>query len=444
MEWDGGDLMWFRICWSILVVAGAASEADAKNRQVPAEYATINGALDASVPGDTVSVSPGTYTDSEMRSLPGFGPGVSCAFLRGGVTLRSTDGPEVTTLDLMQVGAPYGRVVLGVNLAAPTAVEGFTIVGAPAGNSGLGTIYSEELTIRHCVFRDLNAQGGQDPGGGISSTYTDLRVEDCLFENCHASTGGAIDQLYGRIWILRSVIRGCSFRAVDLNGTGSVIQGAVIQDCVFEGNWASLGGGAIAATDFTPDGVLIERCRFVGNATASQGGGAVGLQGWYPKTIRDCVFVDNRSDSGYAGALTFGPGPATVTGNTFWGNTAEVGAAIVIGTFAQSQSVLENNIIAGSSGAVGVSLASGMVVSSCNVFWANEDGDVSGFTLDPTDRIIDPELCDPANGDLTLQSTSPCLPEHSDGCELIGALGVGCGTVSITAESWGSIKSHYR
>jgi hypothetical protein len=426
---------------SMLAVAAPVGEAIAEDRKVPAEYATINAALDASVPGDTVSVSPGTYSDSESRNLPGFGTAVSCAFLQSGVTLRSTNGPEVTTLDLLEVGVPHGRVVVAVGLTIPAAVEGFTIVGAPPGNSGVSLNSNAEILVRNCVLRDL--QGGPDRAGGIAATYTDLRVEDCLFEDCHASTGGAIDVLFGRIWMVRTVVRGCSFRAIDLNGTGSVMQGAVIQDCVFENNWASLGAGAIAADDFTPEGVLIERCRFVGNVTASQGGGAVALQGWYPKTIRDCVFIDNHSESGYAGALTFGPGPATVTGNTFWGNRAAMyGAAVVISTFGQN--TLTNNIIGSSSGAPAVYLSSGSVAASCNVYWANEDGDVSGFVLDPTDRTIDPELCDPENGDLTLQTTSPCLPEHSDGCGLIGALGAGCGTVSITPESWGAIKSHYR
>jgi hypothetical protein len=84
------------------------------------------------------------------------------------------------------------------------------------------------------------------------------------------------------------------------------------------------------------------------------------------------------------------------------------------------------------------------MVPSCNVFWNNETADTHGFELDPTDRIIDPLFCDPDSGDLTVSSESPCLPANSLGCGLIGALGQGCGVVSIAPQSWGSIKSMYR
>jgi hypothetical protein len=80
----------------------------------------------------------------------------------------------------------------------------------------------------------------------------------------------------------------------------------------------------------------------------------------------------------------------------------------------------------------------------CNVFWDNPGGEVSGFSLSPTDRVIDPVFCDPENGDVTLSPLSPCLPPNSLGCGLIGALGEGCGVVSIRPESWSVIKSRYR
>ena len=83
--------------------------------------------------------------------------------------------------------------------------------------------------------------------------------------------------------------------------------------------------------------------------------------------------------------------------------------------------------------------------SSCNVFWANEAGNAGGtYVLDPTDRETNPLFCDPVGGDYTLQSSSPCLPENSQGCGQIGVFGEGCGVVSVEPQSWGKIKDAYR
>jgi hypothetical protein len=78
------------------------------------------------------------------------------------------------------------------------------------------------------------------------------------------------------------------------------------------------------------------------------------------------------------------------------------------------------------------------------VFWDNPGGETYGFSLSPTDRVIDPAFCDPEGGDFTLEPISPCLPANSLGCGLIGALGEGCGIVSIEADSWSAIKAKYR
>jgi hypothetical protein len=47
-------------------------------------------------------------------------------------------------------------------------------------------------------------------------------------------------------------------------------------------------------------------------------------------------------------------------------------------------------------------------------------------------------------GNLMLHSDSPCAPENSGGCGLMGALPVGCGPVSVREMSWGRAKSLFR
>ena len=55
----------------------------------------------------------------------------------------------------------------------------------------------------------------------------------------------------------------------------------------------------------------------------------------------------------------------------------------------------------------------------------------------------DPMFCNRPGGDLTIDAASPCAPDNSSGCGLIGALDVGCDS-PVHAKSWGAIKSMYR
>ncbi|MFN8583676.1 MAG: hypothetical protein U0163_22195 [Gemmatimonadaceae bacterium] len=72
--------------------------------------------------------------------------------------------------------------------------------------------------------------------------------------------------------------------------------------------------------------------------------------------------------------------------------------------------------------------------SGCVAAMANADGNLSA----------DPLFCGAAGDDLSLNASSPCAPPNSGECDLIGALGVGCGATALPERSWGSIKALYR
>jgi hypothetical protein len=136
---------------------------------------------------------------------------------------------------------------------------------------------------------------------------------------------------------------------------------------------------------------------------------------------------------------------SVVVGSTFWGNWQTYtffGGATA--TF-WGPTLLENNLVVGSTGNSAVSVLEsqgGSLTSSCNVYWANEDG--IGVPLGETDREVDPQFCDPENDDFTVSETSPCVEPGSLGCGQIGAFGIGCGTTAIEAHSWGKIKAQFR
>ncbi len=125
-----------------------------QTRLVPHEYPTIQAAIDAAWPGDEILVSPGTYNEA-------------INLLGKRLELRSTDGPEQTTIDASGLDA---SVVLAVNGEAPgTRIDGFTITG------GTGTPWPDSPY-----------------GGGVLVEGAFLHIENCIITENTASQGGGI------------------------------------------------------------------------------------------------------------------------------------------------------------------------------------------------------------------------------------------------------------
>jgi hypothetical protein len=83
------------------------------------------------------------------------------------------------------------------------------------------------------------------------------------------------------------------------------------------------------------------------------------------------------------------------------------------------------------------------IVTHCCVFGNGGGGVMCGDTFG--NLYEDPLFCNLPGGDVTLQETSPCLPDNNEWGELIGAHDQGCeGPVPVERISWGTIKSMYR
>jgi hypothetical protein len=120
-------------------------------RNVPGTYATIQAAVDAADPGDTIRVAAGTY--------------VSHSTVTKSLTIESVAGPEATTLDGNFDGSP-------IIAAALETGETLTVTGLRFWR---GEAY-------------INDAGGAIRANGAGS----LVVTDSIFESNHADAGGAI------------------------------------------------------------------------------------------------------------------------------------------------------------------------------------------------------------------------------------------------------------
>jgi hypothetical protein len=434
------------------VVLAFAFPASATTLRVPSEYTTINAALDATSPGDTVLVAPGRYTEAETRviDIGGAGPltATCLAFLADGVTLLSEGGPAVTTLDMSEsIRVGRGWAVVGGLLPSGVTVEGFTITGT---DNDTASHFQNNGTCRvlNCWFLDIDAPSAT--GGGVTSTKCRMEIVGCRFENCLAGLGGAAAHGDGDFAMEDSHVLDCTAAA----GGGLYVAGGPqfpfhmfeVRDCVFAGNRALGGaGGAIAqAGDNHRSGRVVSGCWFVDNEAAN-GSGGISVGDDSPVTVEGCVFIRNRvvAALGRGGGGSVYGEPATVRNNTFHGNSqvSDLGGASLrlVGTC-----TLENNVFTSSDGSSAVYVFNGTVDPSCNVYWDNALGNTLDFEMGPTDRIVDPLYCDPDHDDLTVSSLSPCLPANSLGCGLIGAFGEGCGTVSVEPTTWGQIKARFR
>ena len=160
-----------------LLVCGVTTAATIN---VPADYTTIQAAVDAASGGDVILVAPGTYT----------GTGDEVANTHGkAITIKASGTPEETILD----GEGARGVVRCISgEGTDTIIEGFTIMGGygPYG----GGIYcgngDSNPTITDCTISDNTATNW---GGGIYCWGSSPTITSCTISgNTAANDGGAI------------------------------------------------------------------------------------------------------------------------------------------------------------------------------------------------------------------------------------------------------------
>src|SRR5262245_35625116 len=190
--------------------------------RVPSIYATIQAALNAASPGDTVLVAPGTYTGAGNRDL---------SFRGKDVVLRSEAGASATVVDAQAsssgnclAGELHRVCVLRAGEGPAARIEGFTFTS-----------------------------GRSDDGAGLVCDGASPTVIDCVFSRNRACTGGGAIQLKNGA---SPFISGCQFLHNRTEGDGAAIRAdntcnPVLTDCVFDQNDACCAttnyGGAISS-----------------------------------------------------------------------------------------------------------------------------------------------------------------------------------------------------
>jgi len=240
---------------------------------VPADYSSIQEAINAAQPFDTIVVSPGTYLEN-------------IHFIGKTITLTGTalDDPGVVAATVIRSANGSGQTVrfLGSE-TSQTKLIGVTITGATnntgneiaAAGGGLGCNEASP-TVSRCVV------SGNTALYGAGLAYCHGLIEDCTIEGNAAAIGGGLLNCFGTVRNCRILGNRASRPE---GGAGAYINGygGVFENCVIAGNISSGQGGGMAG------GSSLRNCTIVGNS-ASTGGGVIVSS---PGQIVNCILWDN-------------------------------------------------------------------------------------------------------------------------------------------------------
>jgi hypothetical protein len=411
--------------------------AGATTRRVPSQYPTIHQALDAAAIGDSVLVAAGIYSATTTRLLSGT-IYQAAGFLRSGVTLVSELGPTATTIQVNSSGSNVHCLVSVGTLTTedPVRVVGFTFRKPNPTGAGIivaGNPTGTRLEVVGCRF--LGIAGG-DQAGAIHIWSGSLTVGGSTFTQCTGGTAGAV-----AAWEESQEVElsSCHFTSCVGDFFGGGVSSFAAETRVSRSDFITChgdyGGGLYCRSAL----MTVDECRFQNNLADLAGGGVFWSrylgQGW----LRGSVVMGNEArGTGRGGGIFWDQVGADVTNNTFVGNVSTVTDPAFTGTAAARLlsygGTFNNNVIAENQGEMAVRFVAEPLVETCNVYWNNPLGHLS-VPLAPTSRIADPQFCPAAGASFPVRATSPCLPENSLGCQLIGAYKVGCSGLSVFVDT---------
>ena len=322
-------------------------------------FPSIQAAIDAAADGDEVVVAPCAYFET-------------INFLGKAITVRSSDGPEVTIIDALGMGS----VVTSSSGEGPgTILDGFTITGGNATLGGGMRNVGSSPTVTNCTFTGNQACPIAGGGGGMANINSSPTVTNCTFiDNLAGLFGGGMVNLNSS-----PTVTNCTFTGNWSNhGGGAMTNGsgsAVVTDCTFTGNTALTNGGGMQNGSLSS--TIVTNCTFSGNTAAEAGGGMANFSSSCP-TVINCTFTQN-SGGVFAGGGIFNDGfnssvTLVVLNCVLWDNFEH-----------QIREVGEN--------------------SDTTVLYSNIQSGWPGLgNINALPMFVDPD-----NGDLRLQPGSPCI-----------------------------------
>jgi hypothetical protein len=314
--------------------------AGAATLRVPAQYPTIQQAVDASVAGDLILVAAGTYSDPTHTAGAG-DTTKCCVILKSGITLQGA-GMGATYIDADSLGrgihlyqcqnvrisdlsitGGYAEVYGGAIFCRQSSpvIERCEIVENHDG--GIAAIESSNPTIQFCLMHHNVAKNG---GGLEVEVGCQPFVYNCDIVDNEAPFAAGV-MLRGNATLDHCrVSRNSTTSAVNVMGGGILAVDTAspsILNCEVTDNVCS-GDGAGIALMGEGTSALLDGCLISGNVSTgleSRGGG-IFVAAQSAPTIRNCVFAENRTTGAWSdgGGLYVQYSGVTLSNCTFYRN----------------------------------------------------------------------------------------------------------------------------
>ncbi|MGD8451634.1 MAG: C10 family peptidase [Phycisphaerae bacterium] len=223
---------------------------------VPADYATIQGAIDVAANGDIIEVADGTYTGAGNKNLD---------FGGKAITVRSASGdPALCIIDCEGSGRGFH---FHSGETTSSVIAGFTLMnGHSSFRAGAVHVVNAGPTLLNCVFRDNEALAG----GAVFDDGGSSLVVNCIFVYNYATADGGAFHTFN-------------------DSRASLV------NCLFARNSAATGGGAIDHETNSDALLNIANCTFVGNGAVVHGGAIWGESSAATLAITNCVLWGNTA-----------------------------------------------------------------------------------------------------------------------------------------------------
>lgn len=261
---------------------------------VPADYPTIQEAIDFTVDYTTIIVADGVYRGPGNRDID---------FKGKAITLRSANGPTNCIIDCQgSAEEPHRGFYFKHYETRSSILDGFTITNAYGRNKG-GAIkcYIGSPTIQNCIISNNKAgiRAEYNSGGaGIHSLRSSPKIINCIVSDNYGYNHGGIYIEGGSVQIINCIITNNDADYVSSFGVWSY-------------------GGGICSQTAT---VLIRNCLIANNWSHVSSGGLDINRG--SADIINCTIAHNSAGQRYGGVSNLNETDIIITNSIIWGNQA--------------------------------------------------------------------------------------------------------------------------
>jgi hypothetical protein len=300
------------ILTAICVVLSISVLTSAAIRTVPDQYGTIQAAIDDCNDGDTVVISPGTYTGDGNQDID---------FKGKAIIVRSSDpdDPDIVAATIIDCNAseaePHRGFIFNSNEGPDSVLGGLTITNGYAPEvEDRSYLYSfgggilcrgASPVIRNCLIKNNTAglRGGgilcfDDAGPQIIGCTVTGNTNGGIFDdsgtilNCTVKENSSfgVVSMFGEVigctishnkgvgldcsWFIQPTVINCIISHNSEGGVECMDSGGFLFNCIISGNRSSGSGGGISAVGEI-NHLVIENCVVVGNTAKYQGGAIV-------------------------------------------------------------------------------------------------------------------------------------------------------------------------